>query len=91
MLDRAGPTRAPKSPWKESRRGPPRTAGLFVVGFDRDAPGSPPSVAVYRGGAWREQGFAIAPVAYDIQKIDGPAATDGHRHRSGHHRARKSR
>jgi murein DD-endopeptidase MepM/ murein hydrolase activator NlpD len=45
-------------------------AGLFVVGFDRDAPAAA-TVAVYRGGAWREASFAIAPVSYDIQKIDG--------------------
>jgi murein DD-endopeptidase MepM/ murein hydrolase activator NlpD len=44
--------------------------GLFVVGFDRDAPAAA-TVAVYRGGAWREASFAIAPVSYDIQKIDG--------------------
>jgi murein DD-endopeptidase MepM/ murein hydrolase activator NlpD len=44
--------------------------GLFVVGFDRDAPPAA-TVALYRGGAWREQSFAIAPVAYDIQHIDG--------------------
>jgi len=44
--------------------------GLFVVGFDRDAPPSA-TVAVYRNGAWVEQSFAIAPVVYDIQKIDG--------------------
>ena len=35
--------------------------GLFVVGFDRDAPPTA-TVAVYRGGAWAEQSFAIAPV-----------------------------
>ncbi len=44
--------------------------GLFVVGFDRDAPATA-TVAVYRGGAWAEQTLAIAPVAYDVQKIDG--------------------
>jgi murein DD-endopeptidase MepM/ murein hydrolase activator NlpD len=45
-------------------------SGLFVVGFDRDAPAAA-TVAVYRRGAWAEQTFPIAPVAYDIQKIDG--------------------
>ncbi len=44
--------------------------GLFVVGFDRDAP-STAAVAVYRRGVWREQDFAIAPVVYDVQRIDG--------------------
>jgi murein DD-endopeptidase MepM/ murein hydrolase activator NlpD len=44
--------------------------GLFLVGFDRDAPPTA-TVAVYRNGAWAEQSFAIAPVAYDIQRIDG--------------------
>ena len=51
-------------------QGTASSSGLFVVGFDRDAPAAA-TVAVYRGGAWREQSFAIAPVAYDIQKIDG--------------------
>ncbi len=44
--------------------------GLFVVGFDRDAPAAS-TIAVYRQGAWTEQTLAIAPVAYDVQKIDG--------------------
>jgi murein DD-endopeptidase MepM/ murein hydrolase activator NlpD len=44
--------------------------GLFVVGFDRDAP-SAATVAVYRKGAWAEQALSIAPVSYDVQRIDG--------------------
>ncbi len=43
--------------------------GLFVVGFDRDAPGTA-SVAVYRAGRWMAQSFDIAPATYDIQRID---------------------
>jgi murein DD-endopeptidase MepM/ murein hydrolase activator NlpD len=44
--------------------------GLFVVGFDRDAPPQA-VVAVYDGGAWRALTVAVAPVAYDVQRIDG--------------------
>ena len=51
-------------------QGSASASGLFLVGFDRDAPPSA-TVAVWRNGAWAEQVFAIAPVAYDIQKIDG--------------------
>ena len=51
-------------------QGAASSSGLFVVGFDRDAPPAA-TVAVWRGGAWAEQSFAIAPAAYDIQKIDG--------------------
>jgi murein DD-endopeptidase MepM/ murein hydrolase activator NlpD len=43
--------------------------GLFVVGFDRDAPATA-SIAVYRAGRWMTQSFDIAPVAYPIQRID---------------------
>ncbi len=41
--------------------------GLFVVGFDRDAP---PRAAVAVAGAGAET-LAIAPVDYDVQRIDG--------------------
>ena len=44
--------------------------GLGVVGFDRDAPARA-TVAVERPEGWRAQGFDVAPVAYDIQRIDG--------------------
>ncbi len=50
-------------------QGTASAAGLFVVGFDRDAPPTS-TIAVYRAGAWAEQTYAIAPVAYDIQRID---------------------
>ena len=50
-------------------QGAASAAGLFVVGFDRDAPPSA-TIAVYRAGAWAEQTFPIAPVAYTIQHID---------------------
>lgn len=43
--------------------------GLFVVGFDRDAPASA-KVSIRRAEAWAEQTFAIAPVAYDVQRIN---------------------
>ena len=44
--------------------------GLFVVGFDRDAP--PESKLALSKGKWCEIApLAIAPVDYDIQKIDG--------------------
>ena len=51
-------------------QGAASSSGLFVVGFDRDAPAAA-VVAVYREGRWAQQTLAIAPVAYDIQKIDG--------------------
>ena len=44
--------------------------GLALVGFDRDAPATA-LVAVERPEGWRSQGFDIAPVAYDVQRIDG--------------------
>jgi murein DD-endopeptidase MepM/ murein hydrolase activator NlpD len=43
--------------------------GLFLVGFDRDAPPIS-TVAVYHSGRWWEQSFKIAPIVYDIQRID---------------------
>jgi murein DD-endopeptidase MepM/ murein hydrolase activator NlpD len=51
-------------------QGKASSQGLFVVGFDRDAAPTA-TVAIYRGGAWAEQTLPIAPVAYDIQRIDG--------------------
>ena len=44
--------------------------GLFVVGFDRDAPPRT-TVAVLQGGHWAEVPLTIAPSAWDIQRIDG--------------------
>jgi hypothetical protein len=44
--------------------------GLFVVGFDRDAPAE--SKLSLSEGKWCEiESLSIAPVDYDIQKIDG--------------------
>jgi murein DD-endopeptidase MepM/ murein hydrolase activator NlpD len=51
-------------------QGKASSSGLFVVGFDRDAPPAA-TVAVYRRGVWAPQSLAIAPVAYDVQRIDG--------------------
>jgi len=45
-------------------------SGLFVVGFDRDAP-SGAQVAVYQSGSWITRDVTVDPVAYDIQRIDG--------------------
>jgi murein DD-endopeptidase MepM/ murein hydrolase activator NlpD len=45
-------------------------SGLFVVGFDRDAPAE--SKLALAKGKWCEiQPLDIAPVDYDVQKIDG--------------------
>jgi murein DD-endopeptidase MepM/ murein hydrolase activator NlpD len=44
--------------------------GLFIVGFDRDAPASA-SVAVDDGRATVARNIVIAPGDYDIQRIDG--------------------
>jgi murein DD-endopeptidase MepM/ murein hydrolase activator NlpD len=44
--------------------------GLFVVGFDRDAPPSETIRVVTAGGA-ADHVVQIAPTAYDVQKIDG--------------------
>lgn len=44
--------------------------GLFVVGFDRDAPASE-TIRVVSAGGVAEQVVQIAPTAYDVQKIDG--------------------
>lgn len=44
--------------------------GLFVVGFDRDA--QPKTKLTLSKGRWRqEEELSIAPVDYDIQRIDG--------------------
>lgn len=45
-------------------------AGLFVVGFDRDAAGTA-RIDVQRAGGQAGRDFAIAPVAYRIQRING--------------------
>jgi murein DD-endopeptidase MepM/ murein hydrolase activator NlpD len=45
-------------------------AGLFVVGLDRDEPGRI-KVQVRKGGGWEGREFAVAPTAWDIQRIDG--------------------
>jgi murein DD-endopeptidase MepM/ murein hydrolase activator NlpD len=44
--------------------------GLFVVGFDRDEPGSA-EVHVMRAGGEAGGSFAISPVTYDVQRING--------------------
>ena len=45
-------------------------AGLFVVGFDRDAPASE-TIRVVSAGGVAEHVVQIAPTDYDIQTIDG--------------------
>lgn len=45
-------------------------AGLFIVGFDRDA-GPRVDIAVLRYGAWEARTFAVAPTDYDVQRING--------------------
>ncbi len=52
--------------------GPASTAGLFVVGFDRDA-GSQAIIRVVTAEGEATHIAAIAPGDYDIQKIDGLA------------------
>ncbi len=44
--------------------------GVYVVGFDRDAPARV-AFGPYVDGRWREETVAIAPVAYDVQHVDG--------------------
>ena len=44
--------------------------GLFVVGLDRDAPPRA-VVAIDEGSGWQSRTLDIAPVAYDIQHVDG--------------------
>lgn len=44
--------------------------GTFVVGFDRDEPASA-TLAVQTSSGMAERVLAIAPVDYDVQKIDG--------------------
>lgn len=44
--------------------------GIGVFGLDRDAPASA-AVGVAVGGAIRRQTFAVAPVGYSVQRIDG--------------------
>jgi murein DD-endopeptidase MepM/ murein hydrolase activator NlpD len=45
-------------------------SGLFVVGFDRDEPGSA-EIHVMRAGGEAGRTVEIAPVAYDVQRING--------------------
>ncbi len=44
--------------------------GLYLIGFDRDAPAST-VFGAYVGGQWRTRTATIAPVRYDIQHVDG--------------------
>ena len=44
--------------------------GLFVIGFDRDAPAEA-RLSVQAGGGTAERVLTIAPVDYDVQTIDG--------------------
>jgi murein DD-endopeptidase MepM/ murein hydrolase activator NlpD len=44
--------------------------GLFVIGFDRDAPARS-VLGVLHPDGWRTQDLDVAPVTYDVQKIDG--------------------
>jgi murein DD-endopeptidase MepM/ murein hydrolase activator NlpD len=44
--------------------------GIFAVGFDRDEPATA-EVDVLRAGGEAGQRFAIAPVSYDVQRING--------------------
>jgi murein DD-endopeptidase MepM/ murein hydrolase activator NlpD len=44
--------------------------GLFVVGFDRDAPAAA-TIRVVSAGGVAQHVVQVAPTAYDIQKIDG--------------------
>jgi murein DD-endopeptidase MepM/ murein hydrolase activator NlpD len=44
--------------------------GLYIVGFDRDAPALV-DFGPYVDGRWQTEKAAIAPVAYDIQHVDG--------------------
>ena len=44
--------------------------GLFVIGFDRDAPAEA-KLTVQTAGGTAERVLAIAPVDYDVQRIDG--------------------
>jgi murein DD-endopeptidase MepM/ murein hydrolase activator NlpD len=44
--------------------------GLFVIGFDRDA-GSRCAIAVQTGNGDVDRRLAVAPIEYDVQKIDG--------------------
>jgi hypothetical protein len=44
--------------------------GYFLVGFDRDEPRAV-DIGVNRAGRWEEMRLGIAPVDYDVQRIDG--------------------
>ncbi len=44
--------------------------GFFLVGFDRDE-GKSVQIGVNRGARWEQAVLGIAPVDYDIQRIDG--------------------
>ncbi len=46
------------------------SAGFFLVGFDRDE-GKSVQIGVNRGAGWEQAVLGIAPVDYDIQRIDG--------------------
>lgn len=47
-------------------------SGLYVIGFDRDAPPRASVGTLAPGSAnWVGQDIAIAPVSYDVQRIDG--------------------
>ena len=45
--------------------------GLFVFGFDRDAPASASLVATFPDGTREQRTFSVSPRDYDIQRIDG--------------------
>lgn len=45
-------------------------SGLYLVGFDRDAPAEVNFGPYVRGG-WRTAARAITPVTYDVQHVDG--------------------
>ncbi len=46
------------------------SGGFFLVGFDRDE-GRNVQIGVNRGARWEQAVLGIAPVDYDIQRIDG--------------------
>lgn len=48
----------------------PPPSGFLIIGYDRDAAPST-QVEVRKNGQHGDYGFQIAPVAYDIQRIDG--------------------
>jgi len=45
-------------------------AGLYILGFDRDAPAIT-NFGAYVGGRWQTQAATVAPVTYNIQHVDG--------------------